>query len=139
MTEVRKAAVILEAGTKDYSVIMTMTPSMITSAHPGKATEAEFIAEIHKQYRVGQNTNGSKKKHQKISTRHLLLRCVVSSSDAMVTDRLGTIEITAPTRNKAVLVEAAVVMKRDPEITTRKTAPLRFQGPYRSQVLEESS
>ena len=77
MTEVRKAAVVLEAGTEDYSVIMTMTSSMTTSVHSREATEAEFIAEMHKQYRIGQNTIGSKKKHQKIATRPLLLRCVI--------------------------------------------------------------
>ena len=116
-----------------------MSSSMTTSAHPRKATAAEFIAEIHKQYCIGQNTNGSEKKHQKIATRPLLLRCVISSSDTMVADRLGTIKMTVPIRNKVVLVDAAVIVERDPEITTRKTAPLWIQRSYRSEVLEEAS
>ena len=64
MTGIKKAAAILQADAKDYSAIMAMTSSMEISAHSRKATAAEYITEMHRQYR---NTNGSRKKHQKIT------------------------------------------------------------------------
>ena len=67
MTEFGKAAVVLGAGAKYYLLIMAIMSSMITYAHSRKATAAGFIAKIHKQYRIGRHTNGSEKKHQKIS------------------------------------------------------------------------
>ena len=53
-------------------------------------------------------------------TRHLLLRWVISSSDDMVADRLGTREMTVPTRNRVMPVVAEGVMARDQAVTTRE-------------------
>ena len=56
--------------------------------------------------------------------RHLLLRWAISSSDAVVAERLGTREMTVPTRNKAMAVMVAVVEERDQAITPRETATI---------------
>ena len=56
--------------------------------------------------------------------RHLLLRWVISSSNAIVAARLVTEEMSAPTRNKVVPAEAVVVMERDQAISTRETATI---------------
>ena len=46
----------------------------------------------------------------------------MSSRDDMVVGRLATREMTAPTRNKAMVVMAAGVVARDQATTTRETS-----------------
>ena len=93
-----------------------MTSTMIQAAHTGAATAAEYIVEMHKQYRIGRNTIGSEKKSRKMltttmaDTRHLLLRWAISSSDAMVIDGSDIGEITVVTRKKATAVMSAAVV-----------------------------
>ena len=67
MTEIRKVAVILRAGAKDYAVIMSMTSTMTQAAHTRTATAAENITEMHKQYCIGRNTIGSEERSKKIA------------------------------------------------------------------------
>ena len=67
MTDSKKAAVILRAGAKDYSVIMTMTSSIALATMKQKATAKESIDEIHNQFHIGQNKTATEKKHQKLT------------------------------------------------------------------------
>ena len=48
MTERKKAAVVLRAGSKDYSVIMATKPSMVQATSKQPATPAELVVEMHK-------------------------------------------------------------------------------------------
>ena len=46
---------------------MAMASTLTTSSHSRKVTAAENIAQMHKQYRIGRNTNGSEKKQKKVA------------------------------------------------------------------------
>ena len=52
--------------------------------------------------------------------RHLLLRWKISSSNAIVAERLDTREMTVPTRNKAMTVVVGLVAERDQSVTKRR-------------------
>ena len=52
MTEREKALVVLQAGRNDYSVIVTITRSMVKASLSRPATVAKLAAEMHKQYRI---------------------------------------------------------------------------------------
>ena len=64
MTERKKAAVVLRAGSKEYSVIMTMPSSMQKSTLKRPATSAELAAEMYKQYRIAGHKTGKKSKEE---------------------------------------------------------------------------
>ena len=64
MTDKRKSAVVLRAGAKDYTVIMTMTSNMTVTVKSREPTVAEYITEMHKQWRIEQGTGGHEKKDQ---------------------------------------------------------------------------
>ena len=49
------------------SLIMAMTSAMTVVAKQRKPTLAEYIADMHKQYRIGQVTSGHKKKTKKVT------------------------------------------------------------------------
>jgi len=58
MTESRKAAVVLRAGSTDFSVIMAMKASLVQAIFKRPATAAELVADMHKQYRIARNKTG---------------------------------------------------------------------------------
>ena len=64
-TKRKKAAVVLRAGSKDYSVIMAMISSMGQATSQRSATAAEYVAGMHMQFRIaGHIKTGKKRKDE---------------------------------------------------------------------------
>ena len=65
VTERKKAAVALQVCSKEYSVMMTMTSSMVKATFKRSATTAaELVAEMHKQYRITGHKTGRKRRDE---------------------------------------------------------------------------